>query len=164
MGGDAGGKPPPEKLLPPPEQPLPKPVVPPEPAPVAAAAPAPAAPVAPPVPAATAPTPAPARPVAATPPAVSPVPPPAAPAAAGGWRVQIAATKDEASAHSEWARLQKAHPELLGALGLNVIRADLGERGVFYRIQAGPVADAAQAQKLCGDLKAVSVGCIVVKP
>ena len=80
----------------------------------------------------------------------------------GPLRVQIAATKDEASARAEFARLQKAHADLLGNLSATVVKADLGDKGTFYRIQAGPIADKAQADKLCAQLKPLGIGCIVV--
>ena len=102
----------------------------------------------------------------ATPPqtaAAKPVPlTPAASATAGPLRVQIAATKDEPSARAEFARLQKAHPDLLGSLSATLVKADLGDKGTFYRIQAGPIPDKAQADKLCGQLKPLGIGCIVV--
>jgi cell division septation protein DedD len=85
-------------------------------------------------------------------------------AGSGPFRVQVAATKDDVSAQHEWLRLQQAHPDLLGGLQPTLIKADLGDRGIFYRILAGPVADKAAADKLCGQLKAVSIGCIVVRP
>jgi len=106
-----------------------------------------------------APTPAPGRPVPLTPLAR---PETVTPAAAGPLRIQIAATKDEASARAEFARLQKAHADLLGNLSATVVKADLGDKGVFYRIQAGPIADKAQADKLCSQLKPLGIGCIVV--
>jgi cell division septation protein DedD len=80
-----------------------------------------------------------------------------------GFRLQVAATKDEGAAQSEWARLRKAHADLLGDLSLTVVRADLGDKGVFYRLQAGVIPDRAAAEKLCAQLRAVSIGCILVK-
>ncbi len=81
----------------------------------------------------------------------------------GPLRIQIAATKDEATAQHEWDRLTKAHADLLGNLTETTVRADLGDRGIFYRVQAGPLPDAAAASKLCDQLKAVSIGCLVVR-
>jgi cell division septation protein DedD len=105
----------------------------------------------------------PGKPVPLTPQvAARPAPPPAAAAATGPLRIQIAATKDEASARAEFARLQKAHADLLGNLSATVVKADLGDKGTFYRIQAGPIADKAQADKLCSQLKPLGIGCIVV--
>ena len=92
-------------------------------------------------------------------------PKPAQIAAAGGsFRVQIAATRDEATARSEFERLKKAHADLLGELSATVVKADLGDKGVFYRVQAGPVADHDKAEKLCTELKKFSIACIIVKP
>jgi hypothetical protein len=163
-----------EHLLPPPEEPMAKPtaqlsppveVPPPQTAAVQAPQPAPV----PPAPAAVAPAPKPVattpKPTAApagTPSAAAPTPAGAASAASGPFRVQIAATKDDSSARTEWVRLQKEHPDLLGTLSLSVERADLGDRGIFFRLQAGPLGDHAAADKLCTQLRAVSVGCLVV--
>ena len=49
-------------------------------------------------------------------------------------------------------------------LPLLMKRADLGDKGVFYRLQAGPLSDAAAAETLCGKLKQRNVGCLIVRP
>jgi cell division septation protein DedD len=84
--------------------------------------------------------------------------------ATGPFKVQIAATRDEPTAQKEWERLKHAHADLLGGLSPTVVRADLGDKGIFFRIQAGPVPDQAKADKLCAELKKVSIACIIVKP
>ncbi len=165
-----------EQLLPPPEPALPRPAAS-APA-VQAAAPAPpppAAAVAPALPSAPVPSPqaavrTPAPPAAATTPAPPPAPAApaaasAAPAAAGpGWRLQLGAVRSEAAAKAEWQRLKAAQPDLLGKLGLTTQRVDLGAKGTFYRIQAGPIADGAAAAQSCATLKSRHVGCLLVKP
>lgn len=89
---------------------------------------------------------------------------PAAPTTAGAYQIQIAAVRQEDLAKREWARLQRVHPDLLGDLNLVVVRADLGaEKGVFYRLRAGPLASEAAARKRCADLAKAKVGCLVVK-
>ena len=91
-------------------------------------------------------------------------PPASAPAAAGdGWRIQLAAVRDESGAAAEWQRLQGKHPQLLGPLALSVQRADL-DAGTFYRIQAGPLADQAAARQRCADLNTAGQDCLVVRP
>jgi hypothetical protein len=88
----------------------------------------------------------------------------AEPASAGGpYRIQLASTRDAATARSEWLRMQHAHAELLGTLSPVFARADLGAKGIYYRIQAGPLRDRAAAQKLCTSLHAANVGCLIVK-
>lgn len=83
--------------------------------------------------------------------------------AAGTHYVQLASVRDEAAARTEWAKLQIAH-SALAPLKLNVQRADLGERGVFYRIQGGPVAEDA-ARAICKSITDKTAGgCLVVRP
>lgn len=179
------GEPKVEQLLPPPEAPLPRPT----PAEPAAASPAaPPAPVAalPPTPTAPeAPTPlaaSPAPPVAAAEAPAQPKPAPLtaptrekpvaalerpapAPAVAGrGYRLQVGAVRSPEAAKQEWERLKRLHGDVLGDLGVSTERVDLGQRGIFYRIQAGPIADAAKAERDCNELKQHGVGCILVRP
>jgi hypothetical protein len=168
-----------EKLLPPPETPVARPIAPPAPPPEAVVVPAPVpeppmpaivqAPVAPPGPQAIPPTvqASPPPPPAALPaaPAPKPATPPAAAAGrAGGYRLQIGAVRSEAAAQQEWDRLKKTQKDLLGGMGAGYSKADLGEKGVFYRILAGPIDDPAAAERICGELKKRSVGCLLVRP
>jgi hypothetical protein len=81
----------------------------------------------------------------------------------GGWRVQIAAVKTEDVAKSTWARLQAAHGDVLASLRMQPARVDLGDKGVWYRVQAGPL-DEKQAQSVCGTLKGRKADCVVVPP
>ncbi|MBK4717795.1 SPOR domain-containing protein [Azospirillum sp. YIM DDC1] len=146
-------------------------------------APAPAAPAPKPQPAPPAAKPAPAPPQAQTPPqappaaapkpqpapAAAPAPQPApasAPAKASGggnWRVQLAAVRSEAEASSEWKRLTSRYGAALGGLSMQVAKADLGEKGIFYRIQ-GVGLDEERAKSVCAQLKSQNVGCVVVRP
>lgn len=80
----------------------------------------------------------------------------------GSTRVQLAAGKSEESVRKDWAAMQKAHPDLLGGLTLTVQRVDKGAAGIFYRLQAGPLADKDAAKQLCASLKKVRQDCIVV--
>lgn len=167
------GKQQPEELLPPPEAVKQRPVSATPAAPPAPPPPAPQQTASTPPPVAPAPPPQPAPPaqVAAAPPppatsVVSPAkapPTPAAPAS-GAYRLQLGALGSEEAAKQEWLRLQKQEPDVLGKLSLAVSRIDLGAKGVYYRIQAGPIADAAQAAQSCATLKSRNVGCILVKP
>lgn len=169
-----------EQLLPEAEPALPRPAALAKPAPQIETGPAPTKPVspqitaapAPPPPAAPAPSP---NPVAAAPeaapaaPAPIIAPPPvvstSAPLASGaGYRLQLGAVRTEEAAKQEWQRLQRAQSDLLGKLSLTAARVDLGDKGIFYRIQAGPIADGAEAAQSCAALKSRNVGCILVKP
>ncbi|PPR23279.1 MAG: hypothetical protein CFH39_00747 [Alphaproteobacteria bacterium MarineAlpha10_Bin2] len=80
----------------------------------------------------------------------------------GRFLVQIGAAQNEAAANGEIARLAKKHPNILSELSGIVIRADLGDKGVWYRMRVGPFATRGDANGVCGQLKAVNVGCFVV--
>lgn len=85
------------------------------------------------------------------------------PTSSGGPRVQLAAVGSETEAHKEWERLLRANGDLLGSLSPTIVRADLGAKGVVYRVQAGPFASAEAASDLCGRLKSRKVGCFVAR-
>lgn len=86
-------------------------------------------------------------------------------APAESYRVQVAAMRSSEAAYGGWQRLQAQHKDLLGKLKLTVQRVDLGpEKGVFYRVQAGPLADRAAARDLCTKLSLRRVGCLIVRP
>lgn len=80
------------------------------------------------------------------------------------FRVQLVALRSEAAAQAFWSQHQKSENDLLGALTLHVERAELGERGTFFRVQAGPLADEAAATALCTRLQQRKIGCLVVRP
>ncbi len=81
----------------------------------------------------------------------------------GGWRVQVASVKNEDVAKSTWARLQKAHGDLMADLRMQAVRVDLGDKGVWYRVQAGPL-DEKQAHTICSTLKSRRTDCVPVPP
>jgi cell division septation protein DedD len=152
-----------ERLLPPPETPLPRPATTSTPTPPATsptvAAPAVQTPTAAPA-LATAKSAAPAV-VAPPPPETAAIP---APSGGTGYRLQLGAVKTPEIAKSEWERIKRQNGDLVGSLSVSVDRADLGDRGVFYRIHVGPITDAAQAERLCAELRQRGVGCIIAKP
>ncbi len=81
------------------------------------------------------------------------------------YRVQLAASRTESAVRSEWDRLRRRHIDLLGELNLQVMKIDLGgTKGIFYRLRAGPLSNAASAKALCERLKQRKLGCLVVKP
>ncbi len=117
--------------------------------------------------------------LAPEPPAALPVVPPAAPpvatsepapqvaalpkAQSGNYVVQLASLRSKDGAAPAWARMKSAHPALLGDRELAIQRVDLGDRGIFFRVQAGFFADRAGARELCTALKARGQDCLVAK-
>lgn len=82
--------------------------------------------------------------------------------AGGAWLVQLGAIKEESAAPKQWSQIQKANSDLLGGLSLDVQRADLGAKGIFYRLRAGSLDSKESAKALCQQLEARKQGCIVV--
>lgn len=119
---------------------------------------------------ATAPKPAETKPAEAPKVAAAPKPAPdakqlaAISPSAPGFRIQVASLRSTEDAARSWEKLKSANSDLLGKLGGNVVRADLGDKGIYYRVMAGPLGDREAADALCSKLKQRNVGCLVVKP
>jgi hypothetical protein len=174
------GGPPVEKLLPAAEQPMPRPAPAPREAAIAASPPGPptqampqgtpsASPLAvvPPQPAHVAPKPAvkaaPAPLATAAPQPKGAAQPVAISAGKGPIQLRLGSLRSPEAARDEWARLKRENLDLLGKLTAVAVRADLGEQGIYYRIQTDPFGDAAAAEKLCGELKRRKLGCILAR-
>jgi hypothetical protein len=154
------GTPPAEHILPPPEAPQPRPTAPPPPPQVAQVLTPPSVQPAP----FPAPLPAPAPPPVAAAPRPAPKPPETAqPAAAGPpTKIQLASLRSPDEARDEWQRVKRDNGDLLGKFTAVAVRADLGDRGIWYRVEVGPVGDKAAAVKLCKALKERDLGCQLV--
>jgi cell division protein FtsN len=128
-----------------------EPAMPAMPMPQAAPAPAPVADAAPPAAPAPAADPA---PVAAIPPkpkvAAADV---AAPAKPSQYVVQVGSKQNQTEALATFADMQQKYPTLLASYRPMVQKADLGAKGVWYRLRIGPIVDKSAATKLCGQLK-----------
>lgn len=99
-------------------------------------------------------------PAAKAPAPVEETPPAAATSSAGGYVVQLAAFRDEPSARDAFKKLQSKYPDLLGSRSIDIQRADLGDKGIYYRLRAGYM-DKAAADGLCASLDARGQGCLV---
>lgn len=80
------------------------------------------------------------------------------------FRVQLAAVRTRAIAQKEWSRIKKKNADVLGKLSLSVMRADLGSKGTYYRLRAGPITSESKARALCKKLAARKVPCLVIRP
>ena len=77
-----------------------------------------------------------------------------------GMFVQIAARNDQAAAMAAFADLQQKYAGVLGSHSPSVRKVDLGDKGVWFRLLVGPMANKAEADKLCEDLKTAGMkGC-----
>jgi cell division protein FtsN len=83
--------------------------------------------------------------------------------AAGKFVVQIAAFRSEDQALAAWARLSGKLASATAGLKADVQRADLGERGVYYRLRAASFVDRPTAATFCDQLKKSGQDCLVVR-
>lgn len=149
-----------EHLLPPPEKPMTRPTGPGTPVAQSDSQPLAGSPAAAAVSSATATENPPGRTAVPSVGAAKPATAQSPPAKAGAARIQLGSVRSEEAARQEWDRIKRANPDLVGGLSATPIRADLGEKGVYYRILTGPVADAG---RVCRELNQRNVGCIIVR-
>jgi cell division septation protein DedD len=94
-----------------------------------------------------------------------PRPAPARPTESGpsGYRLQLASLRSAADARATEARLKGNFGDLLGSMGFSVVAVNLGDRGTYYRVMAGPMSQGAASQ-LCETLRQRGAACILAKP
>jgi uncharacterized protein (DUF2147 family) len=79
----------------------------------------------------------------------------------GGYLVQVAARQSHNEALQAYNELQRRFPRLLGQVAPEVLKADLGQRGVWYRVGVGPMEQQSAANNFCQRLKAVGADCFI---
>lgn len=79
----------------------------------------------------------------------------------GGYLVQIASQKTEAEAQASYRAAQAKYGNLIGAMSPIIKRADLGDKGVYYRAMVGPFQTSEEATKFCGNLRVAGGNCVV---
>jgi cell division septation protein DedD len=79
----------------------------------------------------------------------------------GPYLAQIAALRSEEAANAEWAKASRLAPDLFAAAQKDIQRADLGAKGIFYRLRAGSFASRDAADAFCDQVQASGSGCIV---
>ena len=82
-------------------------------------------------------------------------------------RVQVAALTSYQSAQISWQKLKRLYPELFLKQNHYIKKADLGKRGVFYRLQIGDFYNQIKAEEFCSKyvLKSnkTNSDCIIVE-
>jgi cell division septation protein DedD len=79
----------------------------------------------------------------------------------GAYAVQVASERSAAEAQASFRALRAKFPNQLGGREPIVRRADLGAKGVYYRLMIGPFASMEKAAGMCGTLKAAGCNCLV---
>ena len=73
----------------------------------------------------------------------------------------MSSQKNEADAQASYRALQGKFPNVLGSASPVIKRADLGEKGVYYRAMVGPFGSSEEAAQFCGSLKSAGGQCVV---
>lgn len=79
-----------------------------------------------------------------------------------GWSVQLASATTEDSAWSTWKKMQARNKALVAEQPV-VVRADLGAKGVFYRVRLVGFDTQDDASRACARLKSRGVKCFISK-
>src|SRR5579872_35800 len=82
-------------------------------------------------------------------------------AASGSYLVQVSSQRSESDAQASFKALQGKFPSVLGSHAPTIRRADLGEKGIYYRAMVGPFGSSDEASQFCGNLKSAGGQCIV---
>ena len=85
-------------------------------------------------------------------------------AKSAGWLLQISAQRSHQQADADWRRLVGKHGQVLGNQAHFIVRADLGARGVFYRLRVAGFNSRNAAQGVCSAIKSGGDVCFVVPP
>lgn len=79
-----------------------------------------------------------------------------------GWSVQLASASTEEAAWSTWRKMQSRY-KVLSSQTPVVVRADLGAKGVFYRVRLVGFDSQGDAGSTCSKLKSKGVKCFISK-
>lgn len=96
-------------------------------------------------------------------PAQKPAPVQLAATTSGDFVVQVSSQRSLAAAESAYAGLKRRFPTVLASVGPDIARADLGARGIYYRVRVGPMQTRGEAAEFCNRLKNAGGDCIVAR-
>ncbi|MDA4846672.1 SPOR domain-containing protein [Hoeflea poritis] len=80
----------------------------------------------------------------------------------GGYMMQISSQPSEEAARQSYQNLSQRYASIIGDKGVDFQRADIPNRGVFYRVRI-PAGSKAEANSLCARYKAAGGSCFVAR-
>ena len=81
----------------------------------------------------------------------------------GDFMVQLAASRSRALARGVYSNLQSNYSDLLGQRNPLILRVDLGDKGIFYRVNVPGFESRSAASAFCTNLKSRGQDCLVRK-
>jgi TPR repeat protein len=83
----------------------------------------------------------------------------------GSFRLRLASYRKPENAEKGWSILTKKYGALLTGLNYAVAEADLGaEKGIYHRLEAGPIDSLDEAKAICAEITSRGDSCVVVRP
>ncbi len=82
---------------------------------------------------------------------------------AGGYRLQLASLRSSSDAREVEAKLKRSYGDVLASVSFSIVPVNLGDRGFYYRVMAGPMSQNSASQ-ICGALRERGAACIVARP
>lgn len=80
-----------------------------------------------------------------------------------GWFIQLNAQRSEEAAKEVWQKYKAKHARALKGTNVVYQRADLGDKGIYWRIRLGAYDGRRAASKKCRRLKRSGLKCFVVR-
>ncbi|MFV9875671.1 MAG: SPOR domain-containing protein [Rickettsiales endosymbiont of Dermacentor nuttalli] len=80
-----------------------------------------------------------------------------------GYKIQLGAFKSQKEVEIEWKKIKTRYANILGKNTHSIEKKDLGTKGIFYRLQVGPLNSETEARMICQKLSTYKQNCFVVK-
>ncbi|SNZ07755.1 SPOR domain-containing protein [Cohaesibacter gelatinilyticus] len=81
----------------------------------------------------------------------------------GGYTVQVTSQRTPEQARASYSNIQSRLAGVLGNYQPDIKRADLGSKGVYYRVRVGSFSDRSGAINFCQSIKAAGGDCLVAR-
>jgi cell division septation protein DedD len=82
---------------------------------------------------------------------------------AGGYRLQLASLRSTGDAREVEAKLKRSYGDVLGSVSFSIVAVNLVDRGLYYRVMAGPMSQNSASQ-ICNALRQRGAACIIARP
>ncbi len=80
-----------------------------------------------------------------------------------GYRVQLGSYRTQEDVLASWNLIKNKHGETLKGADMKVEKADLGTKGIFFRLQVGEFSSESDSRRICHELMEKNQGCFIVK-
>ncbi len=76
--------------------------------------------------------------------------------------VQLGAYKSDKEATEDWNKIRGKNAQIIADKQADIVRADLGKKGVYYRLRLAGFTNAKEAKSFCAALAQRHQDCILV--